>query len=104
MSVSWDFAESVESLLQFSGDNPLSDTRYFWEQGNNAIMPLASRTLVPLIYALLIELHNYPQDGPKKKRYETEFLSLEQSLRTSAGVNLNQVTQERKLQLNYGKN
>ena len=102
VSVSWDFAQSVESLLQFSGDNPLTDTRYFWEQGNNNIMPLAPHTLVPLIYALLIELHNYPQDSPMKKRFETEFLSLEQTLGSSAGVNSNQVTQKRKLQLNYG--
>ena len=102
VSMTWDFAESVESLLQFSGDNPLTDTRYFWEQGNNTIMPLAPHTLVPLIYALFIELHNYPQGDPVKKRYETEFLSLEQSLRTNTEVGLNQVSQVRKLQLNYG--
>ena len=82
VSSTWDYARSVESLLQYLGDNPLTDIRYFWEV-RREIIPLSPRPLMPLVYALFIELHGYPQNGPLKKWYEPVFLPLEDSLRNS---------------------
>ncbi len=74
----WDFAEDVDTLLQHLADNALRDARYFWEVNEPRI--LSPGPLEPLIYALLIELHSYPQRGPLVKKYETSFVSLEESL------------------------
>ena len=85
VSSTWDYAQSIESLLQYLGDNPLTETRYFWEaRPRHETIPLSPNTLIPLVYSLFIELHGYPQVGPLKKRHETVFLSLEESLRKSA--------------------
>ena len=86
VSSTWDYARSVESLLQYSGDNPLTETRYFWEaRSRHAAIPLSPGPIMPLVYALFIELHRYPQDGPFRKRHETVFLPFEGSLRKSPG-------------------
>ena len=79
VSSTWDYAISVESLLRYSGDNPLTDTRYFWEARRRAI-PLSPGPLMPLVYALFIELHGYPQGGPLTRRHKTVFLPFEGSL------------------------
>ena len=86
VSSTWDYARSVESLLQYSGDNPLTETRYFWEaRSRHAAIPLSPGPIIPLVYALFIELHRYPQDGPLRKRHETVFLPFEDFLRKSPG-------------------
>ena len=82
VSSTWDYAISVESLLRYSGDNPLTDTRYFWEARRKAI-PLSPGPLMPLVYALFIELHGYPQGGPLTRRHKTVFLPFEGSLGNS---------------------
>ena len=83
VSSTWDYARSVEALLQYSGDNPVTDTRYFWEARREAI-PLSPGPLLPLVYALFIELHGYPQKGPFKNRRKTVFLPFEESFGESA--------------------
>ena len=80
----WDIAETVESLLSYLGENPITDTRYFWETGRThltdfASILIASRLLRQLIYALFIELHQYPTRGTVK-RFDTAFVSLVESL------------------------
>ncbi len=76
VSRTWHYAQSVESLLQYSGHDPLTDTRYFWEpRGRN--ITLSPWPLRPLIQALFVELHGYPQHGPFRNRYETQFLRYE---------------------------
>ena len=88
MSSTWDYARSVESLLQYSGDDPLTETRYFWEARTiNKAIPLSPVPIMPLVYALLIELHSFPQCGPLKKRHQTVFLPFEDFLRESPGAN-----------------
>ena len=79
----WDYARSIESLLRYSGGNPLADTRYFWEARRKAI-PLSPGPLMPLVYALIIELHGYPQGGPLTRRHKTVFQPFEGSLEESA--------------------
>ena len=81
----WDVAETVDSLLQYLGGNAITGTRYFWEAdrnhvGESASILFAPRMLRPLIYALFIVLHKYPSMGIVK-RYDTTFLSLEESLK-----------------------
>ena len=83
VSSTWDYARSVESLLQYSGDNPITESRYFWEQDGKPV-PLSPEPLMPLVYALFIELHGYPHDSPILKRHETVFLPFEDSLRKNA--------------------
>ena len=80
----WDVAESAESLLGYLGKNPITGTRYFWEDYHShgvgdASLLFAPAMLGPMIYALLIVLHNYPS-GPIVKRHDTAFYSLEESL------------------------
>ena len=75
----WEYARSVESLLQYSGNNPITETRYFWEF-SKPIIPLSPSTFMPLIYALLIELHDYPSGTSLLKKHKTEFVSLEETL------------------------
>ena len=79
----WDYARSVEPLLKYSGDNPIIDTRYFWE-GRREAIPLSPESLKPLVHALFIELHGYPQGRPLKRRHKTVFVPFEGSIRNSA--------------------
>ena len=84
-SWAWDVAETVDSLLRYLGENAITDTRYFWEPDRNHVDESASilfapRMLRPLIYALVIVLHNYP-GKPITKRYDTTFQSLAESLK-----------------------
>ena len=78
----WDFARSVETFLQYLGDDAITDSRYFWERPHTAEISILffPDKLYSLIYALFIELHNYPQQGSIEKRYATKFLSFEDSL------------------------
>ena len=76
VSWTWHYAQSVESILEHSGHDPLTDTRYFWEPRGRDIS-LSPWPLMPLIYALFIELHAYPQNGPIQRIYETQFLRYE---------------------------
>ena len=81
----WDVAETVDSFLLYLGRNAITDTRYFWEPGRNhvgeeASILFAPRMLRPLIYAIFIVLHNYPSK-PIRKRYDTTFPSLAESLK-----------------------
>ena len=80
----WDIARSAESLLQYLGKSPITDTRYFWEPDRNHLVEHASILVMPneirnLLYALFIVLHNYPSE-PIIKRYDTQFMSLRESL------------------------
>ena len=79
-SVEWtlDYARSVESLLQHAGRNPVTATRYFWERNEEDHIPLSAWPLRPVVLALLVELHGYPQ-GPLPKRYDTVFRPLDES-------------------------
>ena len=33
----WDVARTADSLLQYLGENPITDTRYFWEPGRHLV-------------------------------------------------------------------
>ena len=81
----WDVAETVDSLLRFLGQNAITNTRYFWEADHDTIILFAPSTIKPLIYALFIVLHNYPSK-PIKKRYDTTFLPLAESLKGSSDL------------------
>lgn len=45
--------------LRELGNDPITDLRYFWE-GRNTGIPLSPNSLVPVVFALLIALHDYP--------------------------------------------
>ena len=90
MASALDVAETVESLLRYLGQNAITDTRYFWEPdrshvGEHASILFAPELISPLIYALFIVLHNYPSK-PSKKRYDTTFQSLAESLEGSSDI------------------
>ena len=79
----WDVAKTADSLLRYLGESAITDTRYFWEPdrthvGESASILFSPRMIHPLIYALFIELHNYPSK-PIVKRYDTTFQSLAES-------------------------
>ena len=70
----WDFERTVDSLLAYLGDDPITDSRYFWEREHGpgrSIVFMAPR-LRNLIYALFIALHQYPEGAPLEKRYENQ--------------------------------
>lgn len=83
---SWalDIEESAESLLRYLGDNPITDTRYYWESGRTHVAEHASilfapKMLRPLVYALAIVFFDYP-DASFVKRFDTTFHSLAELL------------------------
>ena len=85
VSSTWDYAQSLESLLEYLGDDPLTETRYFWEISGDRPIGLSPAPLMPLVYALFLELHGYPQERPIRRRHQTIFLPFEGSLKKSAG-------------------
>ena len=78
----WDFQKSVESFLEYLGNNPITDTRYFWDRPHTGPMSIIflADALSPLIDALFIALHGYPQGGALTPRFNTRFRSLEDSM------------------------
>ena len=82
----WDVCRTVESFLDYLGDNPITDTRYFWENDREcgdhrgSVLIMQHTILRQLVYAIFIELHNYPTKSIVD-RYETEFESLDESFR-----------------------
>ena len=86
VSSTWDYAQSLESLLDYLGDDPLTETRYFWEFSGGKPITLSPAPLMPLVYALFLELHGYPQEGPIQRRHQTIFLPFEGSLKKNANV------------------
>ena len=82
VSETWDFASSVASVLEYLGDDPMTDSRYFWGRSRPhgiSIFFLAT-SFHSLIYALFIALHSYPDKGQYKQQYHTKFISFEDSL------------------------
>ena len=78
----WDFAKTAESFLEYLGENPITDSRYFWKRPHTehrSILFLPN-LLSNLVWALFISLHDYPQDGPIEKRFQTQFISFRDSL------------------------
>ena len=71
----WEYARTVESLLRYLGHNAITDTRYYWEKRKTPV-ELSPGPLFPLVDALFMELHGYPQSYPLHERYETVFLPL----------------------------
>ena len=87
----WDVAKTVEALLDYLGNDPITDTRYFWEPGRGHVASFASiliapRMLRPVIYAFFIVLHRYPSK-PIKKKFDTKFDSLADSFANEPGAN-----------------
>lgn len=78
----WDFAKTAESFLQYLGQNPITDSRYFWKRPHTKDRSIVflPDTLSSLIWALYIALHDYPQKEPIKQRFQTEFISFIDSL------------------------
>ena len=86
VSSTWDYAQSIEKLLNHLGDDPITETRYFWEGQDDKPIPLSPGPLMPMIYALLLELHGYPQNGPTRARFQTIFLPFQESLKNSTST------------------
>ena len=53
--VQGDLAQYLKGL----GEDPITDLRYFWE-GRRANISLSPRSLIPVVFALLKALHEYP--------------------------------------------
>ena len=90
MASALDVAETLDSILCYLGENAITDTRYFWEPSRSHISEQASILFAPdlinpMINALFIVLHNYPSK-PIKKRYDTTFQSLAESLKGSSDI------------------
>ena len=78
----WEFARTAESLLNYLGKNPITDSRYFWKRPHledRSIVFLPDKLSI-LVWALYIALHDYPQEGPIRKRFQTQFISFRDSL------------------------
>ena len=83
VSEAWDFASSVSSFLEYLGDDPMNESRYFWagrKRPHNMSIMFLQELLQPLLYAFFIGLHSYPEGNPLEERYDTKFISLEGSL------------------------
>ena len=82
ISEAFDFTGSVDSFLEYLGDNPANDSRYFWERSrpSGTSIVFFANSLRTLIYALFIVLHGYPEGRPLEKHYDTKFIPFEDSL------------------------
>ena len=58
-------------------------TRYYWEKRNTPV-ELSPGPLFPLVDALFMELHGYPQGYSLNERYDTVFLPLEEPRRKNS--------------------
>ena len=78
----WDFAKTAESLLNYLGENPITDSRYFWKRSHTEHISILFSVglLNTLIWAIFLALHNYPQNGQIEKRFQTKFISFRDSL------------------------
>ena len=79
----WDVARSIYSFLEYLGEDPIGNTRYFWEREHSPGRSIVFQpmTLRRVIYALFIALHNYPEGYEYEARYQTKFISLEGSFK-----------------------
>ena len=78
----WDYEETVDKYLQYLGNNPITDTRYFWERPHTGQISIvfSPESLSRLIYALFIALHQYPEGGTLTRHFNTKFQSFVNSL------------------------
>ena len=79
----WDFAETVSEFLMYLGNDAMTESRYFWEREHSpgrSILFLPQK-LRPLMYALFIALHDYPEGHEFEQHYETKYISLAESFR-----------------------
>ena len=78
----WDFQETVDSFLAYLGNNPITDSRYFWERPHTGDISIVFQpdSLSHLLYAMFIVLHQYPESGPLEQRFTTRFRSFIDSL------------------------
>lgn len=79
----WDIQISVQAMLKYLGDNPITDSRYFWDVRHREHVMFSPEMLRPAIYAIFIELHDYPVNEPIPKRHNTVFENLENSFENS---------------------
>lgn len=85
MSSTLDYGRTVKSHLEYLGNDPITDTRYFWLDRKRDVA-LSAWPLAPLVHALFVELHGYPEGGPLGKQYDTEFIPFENARRSSVPV------------------
>ena len=85
MSSTLDHGKTVKSHLEYLGDDPLTDTRYFWLDRQRDVV-LSAWPLTPLVYVLFTDLHGYPEGSPLRERYDTEFISFQDARRSGAPV------------------
>ena len=83
--LAFDHERKVASHLEYLGDDPITDTRYFWLDRKRDVL-LSARPLVTVIYAMFIELHGYPESGSIAKRFDTQFIPFEEASRNSVDV------------------
>ena len=78
--VEWalDIEKSVLNLLTYLGHNPITSTRYFWERSHPSTSSMsilvAPHMLTPVIYAILIRLHGYPDPIGRKRHLPKTFV------------------------------
>ncbi len=77
VEVTWDHAKNVKGHLEYLGEDPITDTRYSWLVSKRENVPLSASTIVPLVSALFIELHDYSEGGRLANRHDTQFLPFE---------------------------
>ena len=71
----WDYCRSLTTLLDSLGDQPLVSTRYWWDREDRSVFSLPAEPLKPVIYAILIVLHEYPDFERKRSDRRVTFLS-----------------------------
>ena len=73
-----DIEKSVLDLLSYLGHNPITSTRYFWERSHPSTSSMsilvAPHMLTPVIFAILIRLHGYPDRTGRKRHLPKTFV------------------------------
>ena len=82
----WDHEQKVVSHLKYLGNDPLTDTRYFWLSRDVETYHYPHDPFTPLVYALFIELYAFPEGDPLHKKHQTQFIPFDDAKRTSTAV------------------
>ena len=78
----WDFQQSIDSLLRHLDEDPITETRYFWdgaERLRSGVL-FAPDRLIPLVDAVLSELHAYEVGASEAEFFDKHFESFKLSI------------------------
>ena len=78
----WDFQRSIDELIRHLAEDPFTVTRYYWDRPpeDGDVVLFHPERLIPLVDAILSELHGIELAPRKEAYFERDFQSFQASL------------------------